>query len=166
MWRSVDTISSADGLALVAPRRRRRPLRIKRAARRQPAKRKQTHTILVVDDDQANLALAQALLEAEGFDVRVAADAMSTFEVLKTAEPALILMDIQLPGMDGWELTRRLKRNAATSHIPVIALTAYGRAGDEDRARASGFAQYVPKPISTRELPKIVRRHLAPARAK
>jgi CheY-like chemotaxis protein len=117
-------------------------------------------TILVVDDDAANLALAEALLEAEGFDVEVATDAVSTFEVLKTCEPALILMDIQLPGMDGWELTRRLKHNAATGHIPVVALTAYGRPGDEERALAGGFVEFVAKPISTRELPDIVRRHL------
>jgi CheY-like chemotaxis protein len=117
--------------------------------------------ILVVDDDSANLKLAQALLEAEGFEVLTATDAISTLEVLKTREPALILMDIQLPGMDGWELTRRLKANAATGHIPVIALTAYGHSTDLARARDTGFVEYIAKPVSTRELPKIVRRHIA-----
>jgi len=118
-------------------------------------------TILVVDDDKSNLVLARALLESEGFGVVTATDAMSTFDVLKETDPALILMDIQLPGMDGWELTRRLKKNIATSHIPVIALTAYGKHGDEQRAREAGFVEFVAKPVSTRELPAIIRRHLA-----
>ncbi len=118
-------------------------------------------TILVVDDDLANLALAEALLQAEGFQVRVAMDAAATFKVLQTVTPALILMDIQLPEVDGWELTRRLKADAATQAIPVIAITAYGKAGDEKKARQAGFVEFLSKPVSTRELPKIVRRHLA-----
>ena len=118
-------------------------------------------TILVVDDDAANLALAEALLQSEGFQVRVAVDAASMFEVLKSSTPALILMDIQLPEVDGWELTRQLKANPATQHIPVIAITAYGKAGDDQRARDAGFVEFLSKPVSTRVLPTIVRRHLA-----
>ena len=121
---------------------------------------KQRVTILVVDDDEGNLALARALLEADGFEVVTATDAMSTFDVLKDVDPSLILMDIQLPGMDGWELTRRLKRNSVTSHIPVIAVTAYGQQGDAERARQAGIVEFVAKPVSTRELPAIIRRHL------
>ena len=117
-------------------------------------------TILVVDDDETNLTLARALLETDGFTVVTAIDAMSTFDVLKDVDPALILMDIQLPGMDGWELTRRLKKNIATSHIPIIALPAYGKQGDAERAREAGFAEFVAKPISTRELPAIIRKHV------
>ena len=117
-------------------------------------------TILVVDDDLANLALAEALLQAEGFQVRVAIDAKATFKVLETVTPALILMDIQLPEVDGWELTRRLKADPATSAIPVIAITAYGKAGDERKAQQAGFVEFLSKPVSTRELPGIVRRHL------
>ena len=122
--------------------------------------KKKTLTILVVDDDESNLVLARALLEADGFAVVTAVDAMSTFDVLKDVDPALILMDIQLPGMDGWELTRRLKRNIATSHIPVIAVTAYGNKGYVERARETGFVEFVAKPVSTRGLPAIIRRHL------
>ena len=118
-------------------------------------------TILVVDDDAANLTLAEALLQAEGFRVRVATDAASMFEVLKSCTPALILMDIQLPEVDGWELTRRLKADPATTHIPVIAITAYGKAGDDKKAREAGFVEFLSKPVSTRALPGIVRRHLA-----
>jgi len=119
--------------------------------------------VLVVDDNHDNLALARATLEADGFDVCEATDAVSTFERLKTQNPSVIIMDIQLPGMDGWELTRRLKRNAATSHIPVIAVTAYAHDEDDKRARMTGFADYVPKPVSTRELPRIIRRVLQSA---
>ena len=118
-------------------------------------------TILVVDDDLANLALAEALLQAEGFQVRVAIDAQSTFKVLKTITPALILMDIQLPEMDGWELTRQLKADPATRAIPVIAITAYGKTGDAKKAKQAGFVEFLAKPVSTRDLPQIVRRHLS-----
>ena len=117
-------------------------------------------TVLVVDDDLANLALAQALLEAEGYRVRVAVDGRSMFKVLEHETPALILMDIQLPEVDGWELTRQLKADPATREIPVIAITAYGQAGDEPKARQAGFAEFLAKPISTRQLPAIIRRHL------
>ena len=117
--------------------------------------------VLVVDDDLANLALAQALLQAEGFQVRVAIDGPSMFRVLKTCKPSLILMDIQLPEVDGWELTRQLKADPATSGVPVIALTAYGKTGDEKKARQAGFVEFLSKPISTRELPRIVRRYVA-----
>lgn len=103
------------------------------------------HAILVVDDDAANLKLARFVLEAEGFDVKEAVDAFSTFEVLKTCNPSLIVMDIQLPGIDGWELTRRLKTNFVTRHIPVIAVTAYGVAGDRQLAAAVGAVDFVEK---------------------
>lgn len=129
-------------------------------ARDKNATDKPKPTILVVDDDEANLTLARALLEADGFAVVTAIDAISTFGVLKDVEPALILMDIQLPGMDGWELTRRLKKNIVTSHIPVIAVTAYGQHADAERAREAGFVEFVAKPMSTRELPAIIRKHL------
>ncbi len=120
-------------------------------------------TILVVDDDLANLTLAEALLQAEGFQVRVAIDGPSMYRVLRTVKPALILMDIQLPEVDGWELTRQLKADTATHDIPVIAITAYGKAGDRSKAGQAGFAEFLSKPVSTRELPGIIRRHL-PAR--
>jgi CheY-like chemotaxis protein len=140
----------------------KRPIRKSTPRRsRRTSPRRRAATIIVVDDDPANLSLAQALLESEGFVVHTAFDAISMLEILKDVEPDLILMDIQLPGMDGWELTRRLKSNAATKHIPVIALTAYGHEGDAERALAAGFIEFVPKPVSTRELPAIVRRHLA-----
>jgi len=130
------------------------------ASRKEQPVDSDTATILVVDDDPANLALAEAILQAEGFQVRVATDFASMFAVLKTITPTLILMDIQLPEVDGWELTRQLKSVPATSGIPIIAITAYGKIGDEKKAKQAGFVEYLSKPISTRELPAIIRRHL------
>jgi CheY-like chemotaxis protein len=75
--------------------------------------------------------------------------------------PRLILMDLQMPGMDGFELTRRLKGDAATRHIVIVAITAYAMKGDEEKARAAGCDDYVSKPIDTRALPELIARHLA-----
>jgi len=118
------------------------------------------HPILVVDDDETSLQIARFVLEAEGFVVYQATDALSTLEALKTVKPAVIIMDIQLPGMDGWELTRRLKANLATCHIPIVAVTAYAADSDKQSAAAAGFAAYVDKMSTTDDLPGIIRRHL------
>ena len=118
--------------------------------------------VLIVDHDATNLRLARRVLETAGFEVCEATDAISTFEVLKTCRPAMIVLDIQLPGMDGWELTRRLKTNFATREIPVIAVTAFGSAADRAAALAVGCVEFVERPISSTDLPAIIRRHLAP----
>ena len=118
--------------------------------------------VLIVDHDATNLRLARRVLETAGFEVCEATDAISTFEVLKTCRPAMIVLDIQLPGMDGWELTRRLKTNFATREIPVIAVTAFGSAADRAAALAAGCVEFLERPISSTDLPAIIRRHLAP----
>jgi two-component system cell cycle response regulator DivK len=118
-------------------------------------------TILIVDHDDTKLRLARRVLESAGFDVCQAHDAVSTLEVLKTCRPAMIVLDIQLPGMDGWELTRRLKTNFATRAIPIIVMTAFGSESDREYALAAGCAEFVEKPISSVELPAIIRRHVA-----
>src|SRR3954469_17456806 len=84
-----------------------------------------TSVVLIVDHDQTNLRLARRVLESAGFEVREATDAVSTLEALKTCRPAMIVLDIQLPGIDGWELTRRLRSNFATRAIPIIVATAF-----------------------------------------
>jgi two-component system cell cycle response regulator DivK len=117
-------------------------------------------TILVVDADERNLKAARVVLEADGFMVRVATDAVSVLENLKTCNPDMIVMDVQLPGMDAWELARRLKANFATRHIPIIAVTAYGMSSDRAHALAAGFSEFVEKPITTADLPAIIRKHL------
>jgi len=116
--------------------------------------------VLVVDDNPTNLKLIAYLLQAKGYDVRTAIDAETALEVVEDARPALILMDLQLPGMDGLELTRRLKSSEKTRDIIVIAVTAYAMKGDEERARAAGCDGYIPKPVDTRALPRIVAKYL------
>jgi len=118
-------------------------------------------SILIVDDNAANLKLARVLLSGEGYEVRTAADAEQALELLETFRPRLILMDLQLPGMDGLELTRRLKADPMRRDIAVIALTAYAMKGDEDKARAAGCDGYVAKPVDTEALPRLVAAHLA-----
>jgi len=116
--------------------------------------------ILIVDDNPVNLKLARVLLVAEGYDVRTAADAEEALEVLGTWRPRVILMDLQLPGMDGLELTRRLKADPATQEIAILALTAYAMKGDEQKALAAGCDGYLAKPIDTRALSGIIAGHL------
>ena len=117
------------------------------------------HSILIVDDNQTNLKLMQAILEGE-FLVKTAMDAEEAIEILETFTPSLILMDVQLPGMDGLELTRRLRRDPARRYIKILALTAYAMKGDEEKAIAAGCDDYLTKPIDTRSLVKIVQAHL------
>ena len=117
--------------------------------------------MLVVDDNPANLRLVQLLLQNEGYDVRTAHDAEAALAALQAFHPGLILMDLQMPGIDGFELTRRLKSDPATRTIIVIALTAYAMKGDEERALAAGCDGYVAKPIDTRALPSLIARHLS-----
>jgi CheY-like chemotaxis protein len=120
--------------------------------------------ILIVDDNPANLKLARVLLTAEGYEVRVAAAAEEALAVLAGFQPRLILMDLQLPGMDGLTLTRRLKSDPGTRDIAILALTAYAMKGDEQRALEAGCDGYVAKPISTRGLPQVVGGLLAAGR--
>jgi two-component system cell cycle response regulator len=116
--------------------------------------------ILIVDDNVQNLKLARVILAYEGYDVWTAADAEEALALLRTARPRVILMDIQLPGMDGLQLTRQLKADPSTRSIGVIALTAYAMKGDEEKALAAGCDGYLSKPIDTDRLPEVVRSYL------
>jgi two-component system cell cycle response regulator DivK len=118
--------------------------------------------LLIVDDNPVNLKLTKILLIQEGYRVQTVGNAEEALKLLETYKPRLILMDIQLPGMDGLELTRRLKSTPDTRHIKVIALTAYAMKGDEEKARAAGCDDYITKPIDTQALPKMVAEHLFP----
>lgn len=117
--------------------------------------------ILVVDDNPANLKLAWVLLTREGYEARTAGGADEALEAIRGFRPRLILMDLQMPGMDGLELTRRLKADPATGDIIIVALTAHAMKGDEERVRAAGCDAYMSKPIDTRSLPALVARLLA-----
>jgi two-component system, cell cycle response regulator DivK len=108
-------------------------------------------TILVVEDNPTNMKLATTLLEAAGHSVLTATDAEAGLTIARAEIPDLILMDIQLPGMDGLEATAQLKRDEATRAIPVIALTALAMKGDEERIRAVGCDGYIAKPMRYKE---------------
>jgi two-component system cell cycle response regulator DivK len=118
--------------------------------------------ILIVDDNVMNLKLIRVLLAGEGYEVRVASDAAEALAVLRTFHPRMILMDIQLPGIDGLELTRRLKAAPETRNVIVLALTAYAMKGDAQRMLEAGCDGYIAKPIDTREFPATVARFLNP----
>jgi CheY-like chemotaxis protein len=118
-------------------------------------------TVLIVDDNAANLKLARVVLAGEGYDVYTANDAEEAAHAIASYKPRLILMDIQLPGMDGLELTRRLKANPEHSDIVIVALTAYAMKGDEEKAKVAGCDGYVTKPIDPDTLPNIVASYLA-----
>ena len=112
--------------------------------------------ILIVDDNPANAALVSFLLQSNGYDVRTASDATEALAILSAFPPRLIMMDVQLPGMDGLALTRQLKADPQTRDIVIVALTAYAMKGDDERARAAGCDGYISKPIDTRALPRLV----------
>jgi two-component system cell cycle response regulator DivK len=103
--------------------------------------------ILLVEDNEVNRRLAGFLLRSHGYQVREATTAAAAFEMVDKERPDLIVMDIQLPGMDGLEITRKLKEQPATADIPVIAVTSYAMKGDREKAFAAGCAGYVTKPI-------------------
>ena len=119
-----------------------------------------TDRILIVDDNVTNLKLVAYLMKAKGYEVTTAVDAETALEAVRLHKPHLILMDLQLPGTDGLELTRRLKADPDTQNIKIIAVTAYAMKGDQDRAFAAGCDDYVTKPIDTRTLPETIARHL------
>jgi two-component system cell cycle response regulator DivK len=108
-------------------------------------------TVLIIEDNAVNLRLAIFLLETAGHAVLSATDAEAGLALAKSQHPNLILMDIQLPGMDGLEATRLLRRDVETSAIPVIALTALAMKGDEERIRAAGCDGYIAKPMRYQE---------------
>jgi two-component system cell cycle response regulator DivK len=117
--------------------------------------------ILIVDDNAINLKLVAYLMRANGYTVETALDAESAIEAVRANRPDVILMDIQLPGIDGLELTRRIKADPRTRDIVVVAVTAYAMKGDQAKALAAGCDDYITKPIDTRTLPETIAKHLA-----
>jgi two-component system, cell cycle response regulator DivK len=116
--------------------------------------------VLIVDDNAVNLKLIRILLAKEGYDTRTANDADEALTVLETFKPRLILMDLQLPGMGGLDLTRQLKADPRTKDILIVALTAYAMKGDEEKTRDAGCDGYITKPIDTRTMPTRLRSFL------
>lgn len=116
--------------------------------------------ILVIEDNAANMSLISMTLETAGHVVLQANCALDGIEIGRSELPDLVLMDIQLPGMDGLKAAGMLRADPATAHIPVVALTAFAMKGDEARFRAEGFDDYVAKPFDYRHLLAVVARML------
>jgi len=118
--------------------------------------------ILVVEDNQDNREMVVKVLKFNGYEVIEAVDGEEGIEKAKTEAPALILLDIYLPKMDGYEVAKRLKADKGLKDIPVIALTAHAMKGNREQALAAGCDGYIPKPIDIRELPKQIQHFLKP----
>jgi len=112
--------------------------------------------ILVVEDNEMNLELVSDILVAHGYIVIQASAGKEALQIARDQQPDLILMDIQLPEMDGLEVTRLLKESKDTRSIKVVALTAHAMRGDEEKAREAGCSGYIAKPINTREFASVV----------
>ena len=109
--------------------------------------------ILLIEDNELNRDMLSRRLRKRGFEVITAVDGETGIAMAQTEAPAIILMDVSLPGIDGWEATRRLKSGAQTRRIPILALTAYVTAGDRETALAAGCDDFDTKPI---ELPRLL----------
>lgn len=116
------------------------------------------HKILIVEDNVNNRSLLLDILSFLGYEVSVATDGQEGVVVARKLMPDLILMDIQMPGMDGMTAAAILKGDPATSGLKIIALTSFAMQGDEDKFMAAGFDGYISKPVNTRELPELVKR--------
>lgn len=111
------------------------------------------HKILIVEDNDNNRSLFRDILSFYDYEVSVAADGQEGVALARGLMPDLILMDIQMPGLDGIAAAQILKRDPATSHLKIIALTSFAMQGDKEKFLAAGFDDYLSKPVNTRELP-------------
>ena len=118
------------------------------------------HTVLVVEDNPLNRELVVDLLESAGYTVLQADEGVGLLERVRAGQPGLILLDLQLPGLDGVTLARQLKGDPATREIPVVAMTAYARLEDQERALEAGCDGYLRKPLDTQGFLQAVARHL------
>lgn len=114
------------------------------------------HKVLIVEDNPLNMRLIEMILKSDDYVLLKATDGEEALAIAAIDHPDLILMDIRLPKVGGLEVARRLKKNGALSHIPIIALTAHAMKGDKEKAMEAGCDSYVSKPIDTRQLPRLV----------
>ena len=110
----------------------------------------QNKVVLVIEDNLLNMKLIKSLLQLGDFEIREAADAESGIKLAKKIKPDLILMDIQLPGMDGLSATRIIRDDPSLKEVPIVAVTSYAMHGDEQKAKSAGCSGYIAKPINTR----------------
>ncbi len=120
--------------------------------------------ILIVEDNSQNMKVELMALRPYGYTLLQATDGEEALEIAVNNKPDLIIMDIQLPEISGLEVTRRLRQMPTFSHTPIIALTAYAMRGDRERVIEAGCDAYLSKPISTRELPRVVAEMLSERR--
>lgn len=116
--------------------------------------------VMVVEDNEKNRKLMRVVLKAKGYNIIEAATGEEALNLLKNQKPDIILMDIQLPGIDGLTLVKQIKASVVTKDIPIIAVTAYAMKGDEQKILDTGCNAYVSKPINTQELPLIVEKYI------
>jgi two-component system cell cycle response regulator DivK len=117
-------------------------------------------TVLLVEDNPHNRKIFSGMLAHAGFRVVEAVDGNEAMQKVASEKPNLVLMDLSIPGIDGWECTRRIKGDPATKDTPVIALTAHAMRGDEERAREAGCDGYLSKPVSPKKVVEVVRKYL------
>ena len=117
-------------------------------------------TVLIVEDNELNMKLFHDLLDAQGYQTLRTGEGLTAFKLAKAHIPDLIVMDIQLPAISGLEVTRWLKEDGDTAHIPVVAVTAFAMKGDEERIRDGGCEAYLAKPISVATFLETIRRFL------
>jgi len=115
--------------------------------------------VLVVEDNEKNMKLLRDVLRATGYTTLGATTGEDAVELAQSHEPALVLMDVQLPGIDGLEALRRLRQDELTASIPVLAVTAQAMSGDRERFLEAGFDGYLSKPIDVAELIQVVQEH-------
>ncbi|MCR4344083.1 MAG: response regulator [Candidatus Scalindua sp.] len=116
--------------------------------------------VMVVEDNEKNRKLMRVVLKSKGYNVIEAATGEEAISALKKQKPDIILMDIQLPGIDGITLVKQIRADTNTNDIPIIAVTAYAMKGDEQKILSCGCNDYISKPIDTHELPNIIEQYL------
>lgn len=122
--------------------------------------------VLLVEDDPTMQKMALKVLRTRGFTCELAANGVEALRLAVAIKPALILMDLSLPQMNGWEATRALKADPATAAIPVVAMTAHAMLGDREAALAAGCSECLTKPYEISDLVALVQRYLGPAQSK
>ncbi|TVM03582.1 MAG: response regulator [Candidatus Brocadia sp. WS118] len=118
------------------------------------------NNVMVVEDNEKNRKLMRVVLKAKGYNVIEATTGEEALNILKNQKPNIILMDIQLPGIDGLTLIKQIKADAVTKEIPIIAVTAYAMKGDEQKILDTGCEAYMSKPINTQELPHMIEKYI------
>ena len=117
-------------------------------------------TVLVIEDNELNMKLVRSMLQLAHYEIVEAKNAEDGIKLAREHLPKLILMDIQLPGIDGLDATRIIKKNPKLAHIPIVALTSYAMQGDEEKAISAGCTGYIAKPIDTRNFLDIISKYL------